>query len=359
MKHFWKMLTIVLNVVPNPVGRLLNLFRREPAVETSSYTTTEGETVPMRIYHPEKLKNAPALILYPGITPAAEEHEAVNVLARATALAGIRTFLPRIPAMKEVLVREESIEHMINVYETVEIREDIDIERIACVGMSFGGSLFVKACLDERLKNRPASVISYGSYFDFKEALQFAITGRCSDGKNEYVFEPHNWGRIVFFHNYLEYLDNPCNPENIRAYLLDQVANDGENGDELYAAFPEEDRILIDKIVSDQSKEAVEMVQQVMDKIENILLPLSPIQFLDEIDFPLYLMHGASDTMIPFTETVRFGRALEERGKEVHTFISTLYAHSEIEGYGKGPLGLISELWRMGRFMQNMLRPVL
>ena len=88
MKHFWKMLTIVLNVVPNPVGRLLTLYRREPAVETSFYTTTEGETVPMRIYHPAKLKNAPALVIYPGVTPAAEEHEAVNMLARATALAG-------------------------------------------------------------------------------------------------------------------------------------------------------------------------------------------------------------------------------------------------------------------------------
>jgi|LUMD01.1.fsa_nt_gb acetyl esterase/lipase len=359
MRRFWKLMNIVLNVVPNPAARLVMLFRQDPTIETTSYTTTEGAAVPMRIHHPSDDGPTPALIIYPGASPAAEEHEAVNVLARALASAGIRTFLPRIPDLKEVLVREESVEHIINVYLAVEVREDVDPARIVGSGVSFGGSLFIKACLDNRLKGKPAAVFSYGSYFDFSEGLQFSMTGACSDGENEYHIEPHDWGRIAFFHNYLEHLDEPCNPENIHRYLLDEVANDGEEGESLYETFPEEDRAVIDKIVSDQSEEAVAMAENVLKKIEPMVARLSPSTFLDKIDFPVHLMHGANDNMIPFTETVRFAKALAENGGEVHSFVSYLYSHSEIEGHGKGLFGFISELWRMGRFLGSVLRPVL
>ena len=359
MRGFWKLMTIVLNVVPNPAARLMTIFRQEPSIETTFYTTTEGAVVPMRIHHPPGDDPAPALIIYPGASPAAEEHEAVNVLARALAYAGIRTFFPRIPALKEVLVREESVEHMINVYLAVEAREDVDPARIIGSGVSFGGSLFIKACLDDRLRGKPAAVFSYGSFFDFREGLNFSMTGICSDGEKEYHIEPHDWGRIAFFHNYLEYLDEPCNPENVRQYLVDKVANDGQNGDFLYESFPEEDRAVIDKIIADQSQEAVSMADNVLKKIQPMMERLSPSHFLDEIDFSIYLMHGANDNMIPFTETVRFAKALTESGREVESFVSYLYSHSETEGHGRGLFGFLSELWHMGRFLGSVLKPVL
>ncbi len=351
-------MTIVLNVVPNPVVRFIALFRQQPLIETTSYTTSEGTAVPMRIHHPPSDEPAPTLIIYPGASPAAEEHEAVNILARALASAGIRTFVPRIPSLKEVLVREESVEHMINVYLAVEAREDVDPARIVGSGVSFGGSLFIKACLDDRLRGKPAAVLSYGSFFDFRQGLNFSITGVCSDGEKEYYIEPHDWGRIAFFHNYLEYLDEPCNPENVRQYLLDKVANDGENGDALYESFPEEDRVIINKILEDQSQEAIAMAESVLEKIEPIVERLSPSNFLYEIDFPIYLMHGANDNMIPFTETVQFAKALTESGREVKSFVSYLFSHSEIEGRGHGFFGLVPELWRIGRFLGLVLKPL-
>ncbi|MBH30982.1 MAG: hypothetical protein CMG71_03205 [Candidatus Marinimicrobia bacterium] len=359
MRRFWKLMTIVLNVVPNPAARLMKLFRQEPSIETTSYTTTEGTVVPMRIHHPPGDAPAPTLIIYPGVSPAGEEHEAVNVLARALAFAGIRTFFPRIPDLKEVLVREESVEHMINVYLAVEAREDVDPAKIVGSGVSFGGSLFIKACLDDRLRGKPAAVLSYGSFFNFRDGLNFSMTGVCSDGEKEYHIEPHDWGRIAFFHNYLEYLDEPHNPEKVRQYLLDKVANDGQNGDALYESFSEEDRILIDKIVADQSQEAVAMAEKVLKKIEPLVERLSPSNFLDEIDFPIYLMHGANDNMIPFTETVRFTKALTESGREVKSFVSYLYSHSETKGHDRGLFGFLLELWRIGRFLGSLLKPVL
>ncbi|MEE2876434.1 MAG: hypothetical protein VX822_01445 [Candidatus Neomarinimicrobiota bacterium] len=359
MRRFWKLMTIVLNVVPNPAARLIGFFRREPTMETSSYQTTEGAFVPMRIHHPVGEGPAPALIIFPGATPAAEEHEAVNVLARALATAGIRTFLPRIPDLKKVLVREGSVEHMINVYLSVEAREDIDSARIIGAGVSFGGSLFIKACLDDRLKGKPAAIFSYGSYFDFGQALRFSMTGVCSDGETEYHLEPHDWGRIAFFHNYIEHLEEPCNQENVHQYLLDQVANDGQNSETLYGSFPQEDRTIIDNIVADQSEEALAMAENLLLKIEPMVAPLSPSNFLEEIDFPVYLMHGTNDNMIPFTETVRFTKALTKSGREVRSFVSNLYSHSEIEGHGKGVIGFVLELWRIGRFLGSVLKPVL
>ncbi len=82
MRGFWKLMTIVLNLVPNPAARLMTLFRQEPSMETTTYTTTEGTVVPMRIHHAPGDDPAPALIIYPGASPAAEAAAAARAISR-------------------------------------------------------------------------------------------------------------------------------------------------------------------------------------------------------------------------------------------------------------------------------------
>ena len=116
---------------------------------------------------------------------------------------------------------------------------------------------------------------------------------------------------------------------------------------------------MIDKIAFGRSESALQIGENILQRIKPITKTLSPSTFIDEINFPIFMMHGFNDTMIPFTETVKFARALENKGKEVNSFISYIYSHSTIEEHKKGVIGFLAELWRMGKFLKSMLRPVL
>ncbi|MDP6836352.1 MAG: prolyl oligopeptidase family serine peptidase [Candidatus Marinimicrobia bacterium] len=355
LRFIWRLFVIVGSTVPGPIKSLFNRVSRAVSMELSSYLDGDGNDQPLRIYHPATAGECAAFILYPGASPAGEEHEAVNELALALARGGFRVFLPRIPELKKVLIRQESINHIIRVYEAVSGRQDVDATRIAAVGMSFGGSLMVKACCDKRMIVKPAVVLSYGSFFDFEKTLEFVLTGNFSDGINDYHLEPHEWGRVGFFHNFIQYVDGDFDFNNVQSYLLTCAGAEEDKVLAAYSDLSRKDQRFVDKILKDSDLETQKLAQETLAKVRATIEPLSPRSFLDRIDFPLFLMHGANDTMVPFTETVMFDRALRERGKQVDTFISYLYAHSEVTEHSKGYIGFIREAWKIGVFMSRLL----
>lgn len=355
IRFIWRLFVIVGSTVPSPLQSLLSKVSRNATMESSHYSDGNKNDQPLRVYHPNGAPKCAAFILYPGASPTGEEHEAMNGLALALARGGFRVFLPRIPELREVLIREESIDHVIKVFEAVSEREDVEETRIAAVGMSFGGSLVVKACCDERMIAKPAVVLSYGSFFDFEKTLEFALTGDFSDGTHDYHLEPHEWGRVGFFHNFLHDVDGDFDFENVQSYLFTCVGAEEDGVLAAYNDLSRKDQKFVDKILKDSDLDAQKLAHETLAKVRTTIEPLSPISFLERIDFPLFLMHGANDTMVPFTETVMFDRALRERGKQVDTLISYLYAHSEVEGHSKGPIGFVKEAWRMGTFMSRIL----
>ena len=353
LRSVFRFIVLVTSVVPGRTLSIVNALTPKVAVEVASYTTGNGDEVPMRIWHPRSSGPAPAIILYQGASPAGENHEILNRLAQGLAKVGFKVFIPRLPRLKEVLIREETVERIIEIFLQVHKRQDILSDRITTIGFSFGGSLMVKACLDPRMNGLPSKVLSYGSYFDLEKTLKFVLTGECSHGGCSYSFDPHEWGSIVFFHNYLENIDGDFNSKAIHSYFLTLVKED-EKADENYAALSEEDRSFIDLITKDREK-SLETALTVLSKLRSTVESLSPRYFTANINFPLYLVHGTEDNMIPFTETVAFSETLEEQGAEVHTFISGLYSHDEAGSGERGFVGRIDELWRLGRFMNNFI----
>jgi dienelactone hydrolase len=307
----------------------------------------------MRIWHPRSSGPAPAIILFQGASPAGENHEILNRLARGLAKVGFKVYIPGLPRLKEVLIREETVEQMVEIFLQVHQRPDVLSDRITTIGFSFGGSQLVKACLDPRMNGLPAKVLSFGSYFDLERTLKFVLTGECSHAGKDYSFDPHEWGNIVFFHNYIDYFDGDFNIEEIRRYFLALVEEDGVMEDHL-AALSEKDRSFIDLISTDRKK-SLELALSVLPNLRSTVESLSPRYFTEKINFSLHLVHGARDNMIPFTETMAFSDTLEKQGTEVHTFISGLYSHNEAESAERSLFGRINELWRLGSFINDFI----
>ncbi|HIO57018.1 MAG TPA: hypothetical protein EYN31_08255, partial [Candidatus Marinimicrobia bacterium] len=97
LRSVFRFIVLVTSVVPGRTLSIINALTPKVAVEVSSYTTGNGDEVPMRIWHPRSSGPAPAIILYQGASPAGENHEILNRLAQGLAKVGFKVFIPRLP----------------------------------------------------------------------------------------------------------------------------------------------------------------------------------------------------------------------------------------------------------------------
>ncbi|MFQ6674386.1 MAG: dienelactone hydrolase family protein, partial [Fidelibacterota bacterium] len=269
MRRVWKLVVVLANLAPGPLTPLINRLSPRVTGETGQIATGKGEQYPLKIYHPPSSRASPAVILYPGATSAGEEHEVVNRVGRSLARIGLRTFLPGLPRLKEAKVEERTVEEMVDVFESVTGRGDVDPDRVVVAGMSFGGSLLVKASMDDRMRGKPAAVLSYGSYFDLERALEFALSGDFTDDTHHYHFQPDAWGRIVFFHNFLDEVDGDFDRDNVRSYFGTYVEQGEAEAVSVYDGFPERDRNFIDGIMRGSGGEGLTVARQVLPGIKN------------------------------------------------------------------------------------------
>ena len=76
-----------------------------------------------------------------------------------------------------------------------------------------------------------------------------------------------------------------------------------------------------------------------------------PVPLLGDLRQPVHLLHGRTDRLIPFTESLRLGEHLAKLG-DAHTTVTRLFAHSSEDEFPRGWAGLREG----GRFVTALAR---
>ena len=114
------------------------------------YDGIKNKPTPLRIFKSKNPKST-TFIIFPGASPFAEEHPGMIKLATAILNLGYNVFIPRIPPLKKLNITDENIEWFIKAYIEIINRKDVDKNNISVVGISFGGSILLKAILPSNL----------------------------------------------------------------------------------------------------------------------------------------------------------------------------------------------------------------
>ena len=164
-------LKYIFGIIKNKDGTSAGQFVDE------SYLGVDDKSTPLRIFKPKKAQKT-TFILFPGASPFAEEHPGMIGLATTIMNLGYNVFIPRIPPLKALSITSENINWFAKAYEEIINRDDVDKTNVAIIGISFGGSLLLKATLDEKIKsNPPRSMLMYGSCFNFESGLNILLSG--------------------------------------------------------------------------------------------------------------------------------------------------------------------------------------
>lgn len=296
-------------------------------VTDSTYIGLNNTELPLKVIKGPKSLNR-TLILYPGASPFAEKHPSMIFLASVLANIGFSVYIPRIPLLKDLDISEDNVDWFVNAYQQLTRRDDIRGSKVSCMGVSYGGAILLKSSLREpMLTSPPHCITTYGTIYDVHKSLNFLINGKIMIKGKEVTIKPHEWGLVVCFHNFLNSIDVGFDTSEIERILKLRVQ---DRHDELEAEkekLSTKDRALVDEILSSTISPEVKRILNIIftEKVD-ILDGISPKNWCDQIKSKVYVMHGANDNMVPYTQSV----SLSENIKNAELFISYLYEHNEI-----------------------------
>jgi len=333
-------LKCIVGVIKNKEGISTGQFVDE------SYPGINNEPTRLRIFKPLKAKKT-TFILFPGASPFAEEHPGMIGLATTIMNLGYNVFIPRIPPLKALSIKSENIEWFAKAYEQILRRDDVDQTKVAIIGISFGGSLLLKATLDEKIKsNPPLSMLMYGSCFNLESGLNFLLSGEIGH------ITPNDWGLTVFFHNFINDVETGFDTTAIQLVLAARVADKLDEVERLKAALNEHDLLLINSILmANCTPQVVKIAHQIIESQKDSLNEVSPSSFYKKITMKIFIMHGANDSMVPYTESVKLGENLTNN----KLLISYIYEHTEISS-NNGFITKLKEFIKLEQFFAAYFR---
>ena len=339
-------LKYIYGVIKNKDGASTGQFKDE------SYSGINGEPTRLRIFktpNPKKI----TFILFPGASPFAEEHPGMIGLATTIMNLGYNVFIPRIPPLKALSIKSENVEWFARAYNEIINRNDVDKTNVTIVGISFGGSILLKATLDERIKlNPPRSMLMYGSCFDLESGLNYLLSGKIEhNGKIAHI-PPNEWGLTVLFHNFIKNVDAGFDTSAIQTILAARVADKLDEVEKLKAELNEHDLQFVDSVLrAKYTPQIAGIAKQIFESQKDSLKQVSPSSFCEQIEMKIFIMHGANDSMVPYTESVKLGNSLPNN----KLLISYLYEHKEIST-NSGLMNKLKEFAKLEQFFASYFR---
>jgi len=281
----------------------------------------------LRVFYTTK-KNAQSIIIFPGASPYAENHPGMIMLANALRNAGYHVFLPRIPNLKNLILVKENVKWFSHCYKELLKHEKINNSRPMVAGLSYGGANLLRASMDKEMLNpAPLSILSYGTYYSIDTALDFFISGKISFNGKVYNITPHEWGPIVMFYNFFNSIEAEHDQETITELLKLRIKDQHDEVDKILSTLNDSDKKLANNILKGKiDKYLKKLIEKMLSSNKELLKYLSPNHWANQIQHKVFILHGANDSMVPFTESTRLSETISNN----ELLISFLYEHREI-----------------------------
>jgi len=356
-------------------GLLARIARRTAGtVERGGVVDIESRhgPVPTRLYRPARPARR-TTILVPGVHMDGIDEERLVGLATELAASGLQVLTVAPPALTHYRVSTDTVDELEDVALWAATQPGLAPDgKVGITAFSFSGGLALVAAGRSAVRNRIAFAFSFGGYADLPRVLRY-LCGDASDalptpaechaimgGDHIHVPRPHDYGAVVALLNLADRLvpesQVPALQEAITEFLrassidrLDPARSQGVfvHARELGEAMPEPSRTLMKQV---SNREVDKLGESLRPVLSNLELPaaLSP-DLSPAPKAPVFLLHGADDSVVPASEMVWLVQHLQGK-TSVRAFASRLVTHAEVN---RG--AALSEIWALSDFWRDLM----
>ena len=343
-------------MLPSVLGsgpQALPLITKPPVRMSLPYrVASDGEPDLAELWLPDWAsveRPAGGILMVFGVNNLGRNHPAIERVAEALARTGVALLVPDSRTLLEGRLEVDEIDGVVDAFQVLAARPEVDRDRLGIFGFSVGGSLALLAATDPAIAGSVRWVNAFGAFADAATYLA-SVSAHAYRGPQdeEVAWTPTPLAREVYLR-----------------FMLDQVEDDGDR-EVLDAAFG---RAIIDgeRLPADASLReglATEVARTVHDLLTASsldaastsidALPARSLAFIDAIsparrlaglEADVYLMHETEDHHVPFVESRSLASALEDRGRLVAHTEFRLFDHVQPDDLDLAAAA--PELWRL------------
>jgi dienelactone hydrolase len=321
-----------------------------PARTAAEWTTddvTESErSIPWRggilrgrVYRPAGEAGVPVLLV-PGVHAGGIDEPRMIQFARDLASMGRYVVAAELPDLKAYAITPRTTDMIEDAGIWLAIRSGLAPEgRIGMAGISFAGGLSIVAGTRPSLQHHVAFVMSFGGHGDLPRTLEYLCTGVQPDGGRR---PPHDYGVAIILLGVAHRLVPHGQVAPLRSAILaflhashvdmwdkPQAQVEFAKAKQMADALEEPARTLMTYVnTRDVAKLGAIVLPHTRDMGDDP--SLSPAKATAPI-FPVYLLHGSDDNVIPAVESSLLAEALREHGVDVRQLATPLITHAEVD----------------------------
>jgi hypothetical protein len=298
----------------------------------SSYAGPGGSPRVADLYCPAGEAPLARLLLVHGLVEAGKDDARLQALGRAFSRHRFLVMVPDLPGMRALRAGPGDIEEARWALEALSDVTACDgAPAAAGSGLSAAGpggrrpvigvAGFSYSCgpvllaLDGAAKRADFAVL-FGGYHDLEEVVRFLTTGRHRDRGVEHAGEAIPEGRWVLLGANASALGDPADRAALEAIARRRRQRPGAAIDDLAGGLGEGARAALDLLANDDPERFDALLRAVDPALRRSLADLSPSRRLSgPIDADLYLLHGRSDAVVPYTQSLALRRSVRARGE--------------------------------------------
>ncbi|MBX7220802.1 MAG: alpha/beta fold hydrolase [Blastocatellia bacterium] len=310
---------------------------------------TAGNTVPARLFQPHGQTGTPGLVLIHGVHHLGLEEPRLKLFARTIAATGITVLTPEIRDLAAYDISPQSIQAIGNSVKW--FRNKLGTPHpIGLMGLSFAGGLSLLAAADPQFAPDIRFVVAVGAHNSLARVSRFFVTNEAEkpDGtKEKTIAHPYGASVVVFaqVEKFFPAEDVETARQALKFWLWEQP-------DEARKRLPQLSplsRTTMESLFNSRLEPVVPIILSEIERNQAALQPVSPQGKLQNLKIPVFLLHGAGDTVIPASETLWLERELPAHIPK-HVLVTPLIGHVELSG---NPAW--SDEWQLVHFMAGIL----
>lgn len=305
---------------------------------------------------------AGAILLVFGVNNLGRNHPAIERVAEALARTGVAVLVPDSRTLLEGRLETAEIEGVVEAFETLAARPEVDPERLGMVGFSVGGSLALLAAGSERIAEEVRWVNAFGAYADAASYLG-AVSAHhhpSPDGGDDVPWLPTPLAREVYLRFVLDQVDDPADRTAIEEGYADAVlAGEIPGRDDALAGSlrTKAGRTIQELLTATSLMEARRAIDDMPADGLAFVDAISPARHLDGLSARVWLMHEREDHHVPYVESRVLADALREEDLlQAHTEFR-LFDHVQPDDLDV--LAAAPELWRLLLHVRELMEETL
>jgi pimeloyl-ACP methyl ester carboxylesterase len=298
-------------VDPQANGPLLQFETNAISTEDVRIETNDG-SVPGRLYLPIGIAKPHGIVVLPGIHHLGIYDPRFVNFSRALAGSGFAVLTPVLAALADYHVDASSIPTIGS--SPAWLQRRLDTGPVAVIALSFSGGLALLAACDPQYAPHMRVLVLFGGYENLERVSRFLTTGQEEFPDGRVIPAPaHDYGASVFVYAHLSQFFDAKDIPAAHEALKDWLWEEPEKAQPWLQKLSPPARKLLDELMSRRIDLLRPQLLATMHADAAELDSLSPHGQIANLRVPVFIIHGATDSVIPPAESLWLEKEVPRR----------------------------------------------